>query len=1143
MAQRQAGGLSAIGLGISLMGQLSVSALITTCRGCGHPPSKFFKMPKLTTGLSHMASYLKQMPQERNQMARNGIHLPFVVVLLIKIAILCGCGGSSSAPPPAPSFSIAAAPAQVTILPNSTAQINLTVTTSNGFTGTVNVTLSGLPSGVTAVPASPFTLPSSGVAVTLAADPSVGSGSYNLTFNATGGGLTSGAPVSLMVATASTTGLRNRTDFIATSDTPSSITYDPAHNTIYAYLPHIGQLNIINAATHRLLDAILLPMGSVVASGLSLTPDGKRLLVGGATQQLAWIDTATQKLSQFQILPPFQNPCCPPALAEPGLPMVMASGKVLFVSGYSPLRSGIMEWDLVGGQLIQINPNPNTSIYFAQGTIGARSADGTKAIFSTNTLPSSIAIFDATADTFVAASQTSNFAFALAANPSGTQFAVAVNLVGISILDNQLKVIGQAPVGGPLYGMTYSPDGKKLYIVSIPANVPLISTVDTTTFQVTGQAPAYATSIAYIQRVPPLFVENPMAADGTGLLFGASDHGVAIDDSTYFKNISPNAAPPVSAIVNPAEGSQTSATSVSIATQVFNSAPSVWFGGLAGVNSSLNSTGQVQVLAPPAPSVGPVNVKALSADGTEANIPNGFTYGLVPLTGPALAAPSSGGVSLDLFGYGFGSDVGSSVQVQMGSASASIVKSVLFPTEYTYGYPFPLDHVRSTVPAGSFGVADITITSSAGTGKIPNGLHFVHVNDYPSPDTLKFVLYDPHRSQLYLSAGNHIDVFSLASHTFLTPITPPTLSGTALMLGLALTPDGSSLLAANYADNSIAIINPDNPSTAKAVQVVPPGSITGTLGPTQLVVSNLNHALVAVSSSSAMGVGGGPMFDMDLSTLVIKTLVGPFDSSISAQFLSSSRDGSKLFLGLAGQGVFVLDTATNTWSAGPPRSPFEVAASGDGNVFASDTNAPPPLVSATSVSFFDGSANMLAVTGLPEYLAATPALEGIKLNDAGSLAYVGDFLNIPVAGPTVNQDFVDIFDVRHGDLRERVYLSEQFLPEEQAQNGLAIDRTGQNIFLLTSTGLTIVTLDNVPLSIGSLSPTSGASGSTISIRGSGFTQQTTATCNGSNATVTFVDADTLQLALPGSLAKGPVSITLANPDGSTYNLDAVFNVN
>lgn len=131
-----------------------------------------------------------------------------------------------------------------------------------------------------------------------------------------------------------------------------------------------------------------------------------------------------------------------------------------------------------------------------------------------------------------------------------------------------------------------------------------------------------------------------------------------------------------------------------------------------------------------------------------------------------------------------------------------------------------------------------------------------------------------------------------------------------------------------------------------------------------------------------------------------------------------------------------------------------------------------------------------------------------------------------------------IIDVRHGDLREPVYLSALFLPEEQAQNGLAIDPTGQNIFLPTATGLTIVIVDNVPLSIGSLRPSSGPSGSTITIRGSGLTRQTTATGNGSNATVTLVDTDTLQLALPTSLARGPVSITLANPDGSTYNLDA-----
>jgi hypothetical protein len=219
-----------------------------------------------------------------------------------------------------------------------------------------------------------------------------------------------------------------------------------------------------------------------------------------------------------------------------------------------------------------------------------------------------------------------------------------------------------------------------------------------------------------------------------------------------------------------------------------------------------------------------------------------------------------------------------------------------------------------------------------------------------------------------------------------------------------------------------------------------------------------------------------------------------------------------------------------------------VAASGDGDVFTSDGLAPTPS-SATSLSFFDSYANLIAVTGSPEYLDATPALTGIKLNDAGSLAYDGVFFNIPIADSTCSQDFVDIYDVHYLEIRERLLLAEKFLPEETTQNGLAIDPAGQNIFLLTTSGLTIVTLDSVPLSIGSVTPNSGASGSTILIRGSGFTPQTTATCNGTPATLTFVDVETPQLLLPASLSSGPASIALANPDGSTYNLDAAVHVN
>lgn len=979
--------------------------------------------------------------------------------------------------------------------------------------------------------------------MTLSALPSVFTGSYTLTFHARSADSSSDAHVSLSVAVGSAAGNGNRTDFVATGDTPSSVVYDPIHNAIYADMPSLSRVYVINAATRQILRSIPVPGGGGLNwSGLSITPDGKRILVSGAPQQVGWIDTDTQNLAKLEFLPQIQNGCCSSAPVRPGKPMILASGNVLFI-GYSSIFNGIMEWKRSVGQVVGVNPDPKYSVYFAQDSIGARSADGTKVIFSTNAIPSDLAIFDSVSDTFTTTAS-AGYVYALAANPTGTQFAAAGDSEPIAILDNQLNKIGQAPVGGVLYGMVYSPDGKKLYVVSMPGNVPLISTIDTSTFQLIGQAPAYFSVLAFTDREPPFFVEKPMATDSSGLLFGAGDHGVAVDDSTYFQNISDSAiATLTTGIVNPAQGPQNSPTSVTIPTSMAKGSPSVWFGFQPGGNAVVNSSGQIQTAAPPAPYAGPVNVKSLAPDGTEGNVPNGFSYGVILDSTPVVAVPPSGGVLFDIYGYGLGSDSSPTPTLQLGSSSASIQKSILFPAEYVYGYPFPLDHVRATAPAGSPGRGDINVKSLAGTGTVPGGIHFLQsVNDYPSSDSFTFVLYDARRSQLYLSAGDHIDVFSLSSRTYVAPIIPPTLSKKLQMQGLALTPDGSKLLAANYSDNSVAVIDLGNPSSVQVTQVVPTGSSIFPQGPLQLVATNSNHVLVAsFDNSHTFTGGGGGIYDIDLGTLAAKPVHGPFAAHIDADFLTANQDGSKVFLGIPNEGVFVLDVATNTWTTGPPQQAFEVAASGDGNVFVSDGLA---RAFETSLNLFDPAARLISVTGLPEYLDATPALSGIKLNDSGSLAYVGVTPSVVTEPPAIDpRSFVDIYDVQHHELRERIFLSEQFLPQEAAQNGLAIDGTGQNLFLLTKAGLTIVSLDSVPLSIGSITPTVGSAGATVILRGSGFSQLTTAMCNGATAKATFVDTDTLQVSLPASLPAGPVSISLSNPDGSTYTLDVAFTVN
>jgi hypothetical protein len=68
-----------------------------------------------------------------------------------------------------------------------------------------------------------------------------------------------------------------------------------------------------------------------------------------------------------------------------------------------------------------------------------------------------------------------------------------------------------------------------------------------------------------------------------------------------------------------------------------------------------------------------------------------------------------------------------------------------------------------------------------------------------------------------------------------------------------------------------------------------------------------------------------------------------------------------------------------------------------------------------------------------------------------------------------------------------------------------VDETGQRVFALTVSGLTIVQLASAPLGIGTVTPSNApaAGGTAIRVRGSGFQSTTTATIGGKKASVTL----------------------------------------
>jgi hypothetical protein len=119
----------------------------------------------------------------------------------------------------------------------------------------------------------------------------------------------------------------------------------------------------------------------------------------------------------------------------------------------------------------------------------------------------------------------------------------------------------------------------------------------------------------------------------------------------------------------------------------------------------------------------------------------------------------------------------------------------------TVSYPFPIDEVMVTIPPGPSGPADLTITTSVGAATISKGFTYLPVSDYSSADTFTYLLYDPQRHWVYLSAGDHIDVFSADTNQFLTPIVPPSISGARQIKGLALPqtiPNSSSPILPMY---------------------------------------------------------------------------------------------------------------------------------------------------------------------------------------------------------------------------------------------------------------------------------------------------------------------------------------------------------
>lgn len=1091
---------------------------------------------------------------------RYGVPKVFFVLLASEWA---GCGGGSSSvvqpPPPVPDFTLSLSSSSISVQQGAASSVSVSVTAINGFTGDVQVTLSALPAGVTSNPTSPFNVAAGGSSsVVFGAAANAQTGNFTISAQGVSGALSHSQSLALTIQSGVASALPRttyvRTDATSAADSPFGephhrhIVYDPSHKQVFLANRAMNRVEVFSCTTQTRLAQIAIP----AATSADISTDGATVWIGTALGEVIAIDSASLAIkNRYTVagLTPIPNTI----FNRPVEVLSLSSGKAL-VRLRQPISSQALLalWDPASNSLT--NLTSAAPAVFQQGVgVMARSGDHLKVLVTANDSSGELVVFDSGGNVVAGPLTLGTGQIPrVAANSDGSRNAVVFSTGGstqIILLDASLKQVGSY-AAATLHGVAFSRDGKQMYAAESSTGVSYITVLDGQTGQLLGRVPDVS-----VQGFSP----EIEGVDETQLLFGISNRGFSFVDASTFGTTAPT-APSVAAApsAQPSEGPITGGTSIVLNGQNFTSPVQLKFGSQLAAVASVSGSTQIQANSPPSAVNGAVNLMAYFQNSLLALAPDAFSYGPQILQILPNAGISGGGESVQIYGYGFGSDP-AKINVKIGGANATVQKveniaSISTSLGLDSSYPFPLERITLQTPAGSVGKADLLVTAPPGFTSLAKAFQYLQsVQSYSKPGLYKFLIYDQPHQRIDLTNIDHVDVFDLQQKIFLSPIQPP--GGpplTAGLRGLALTPDNSQLIVADFGAQNIYLLDPVK-GTGTAIFV---GGVSGftNSGPARVAATSAQTVFVGLSGEGgSSGACSTCLAQMNLTANppTIQPAPQPEVTSLTgAPLLQANIAGDQVFLAFASAPGGPLAS----WTAGSPNhfvtsaaniSAVDLAIAGDGTAFALQANG------ATEIHLSDLSIS--SVPAAPE-LAQIPgrvSVPGLVLHPSGALIYQ-PFLTGPPASAGVRGG-VDILDAHSGVLRLRIFFPQQFMTDVDGLHGcfLATDENGQRLFAITSSdgaaqnaALTIVQLAAVPLGIGTIQPAtiSAAGGATLTIRGSGFVNATSVTLNGKSATVTFKDANTLSVVTP-ALSPGPQRLTIANPDGETVSLDAAIVAN
>jgi hypothetical protein len=811
------------------------------------------------------------------------------------------------------------------------------------------------------------------------------------------------------------------------------IVYNPPTNHFFVTDPLSNHVMVMDPASETEVGIISVPG----AFSIDDTPDHSLLYVGTLIGDLYAVDpvsmTVTKRYVGSQIGAGGFSVFSAVVLANGELALLGATGGIPSVDG----SSSFAIWNPLNNSLTKYDPQQCGAL---MGNIGgfSRTVDRTKIILTSIDSDATLCEVDETSGQANFVSTGASFTMVnFRTSPDGKYIIVPGFPGGVDVYDAQtLAPVTQFSTSGDsstASGFFLSADSSTLYT----PGTNIIYAYGLATQQPVGWLPnmdVQPTSGGGAEG--PISAPNIQATDGTGLFVGPLEEGVGFVDmnvlrtgavGTQFAN----------GYLDPATGPSAGGTAVQLSEPGTVGALSAMFIGSAHATNLSGGSPLISADTPQGVS-GPADVYVFTTDGSFQLLPEGFSYGPTILQVSPNMSTIEGGSTGFIFGYGFGpftasTSVPNNLQATVGGVPVQL--TALF--SFIGSPPFQLQILAYTIPAGSVGSADVTVTSSSGSTTVHGALTYLPgIQQFSlAGSSLAQGIYDPHRDLYYFTDTNKVQIFSKTLGSWQTPISIPAPQGaTQRLWGLGLSPDGMNLAVADISAGVIYELNPASPSTIKTFSVSTTSTPVAKVFPAGTAISDSGMIYYA---TMAPGVSGAPgFFKLNTSTGTITDYgIDSPGESIAGHpqdvFLRTviSADNSKVFFNAKGF-VFRIDTATDSIT---PASNDVGCCSGDYDLTVSANQ----VQFEASSFFYDSNLNAESYYALNDREILTASdVYGAKLSPDGSLLFQ----------PSPNG--LDILDGRLGNLLQRVSL-----PVALSQNYDALVEDGKDNVLIAITGV------------------------------------------------------------------------------------------